>query len=139
VQYRLRTMSPAAIANATTATEGLENLLKKAQNSFTFQDALTKCSSKRYPLSRIRRLFAQLSLCQKRPMWEFPEPEYIRVLAFNDRGRELLRKMKTKATLPLITKPEYLYAADIAATDVLASLQNQPVGLDFTTSPVYVK
>lgn len=139
VQYRLRTMNPLQIAQATTATEGLEHLVKKAQNAFTFQDALAKCSSKRYPLSRIRRLFAQLALCQERPMWEFPEPEYIRVLAFNNLGRELLKTMKTTATLPVITKPETLYAADIAATDILASLQNQPVGLDFTTSPIYIK
>jgi len=139
VQYRLRTMNPTDIAKATTATEGLENFIKKAQNAFTFQDALEKCSSKRYPTSRIRRLFAQLALCQERPMWEFAEPEYIRVLAFNDKGRELLKEMKTTATLPVITKPETLYAADIAATDILASLQNQPVGLDFTTSPIYVK
>lgn len=139
VQYRLRMMNPTEIAQATTANEGLENFLKRAQNSLTWEDALSACSSKRYPASRIRRLFCQLALCQERQMWEFKEPEYLRVLAFNNQGRELLKEMKTTATLPIITKAETLYAADVAATDLLATLQNQPVGLDFTTSPVYIK
>ncbi len=139
VQYRLRMMSPAEIAQSTTANEGLENFLKRAQNSLTWEDALSACSSKRYPTSRIRRLFCQLALCQERGMWEFDRPEYLRVLAFNDRGRELLKEMKTAATLPIITKAQTLYSADVAATDLLAALQNQPVGLDFTTSPVYVR
>lgn len=138
VQYRLRMMTPADIAAATTTTEGLENLLKKSQNCLTWDDAVNQCSTKRYPLSRIRRLFCQLALCQERPMWEFQEPEYLRVLAFNDTGREILKEMKEAATLPVITKPETLYAADVAATDLLASLQGQPVGLDFTTSPKYL-
>lgn len=138
VQYRLRMMSPTEIAAATTTTEGLENLLKKSQNCLTWNEALAKCSTKRYPTSRIRRLFCQLALCQERPMWEFSEPEYLRVLAFNDTGREILKEMKKTATLPVITKPETLYAADVAATDLLASLQGQPVGLDFTTSPKYL-
>lgn len=139
VQYRLRMMNPPEIAQATTANEGLENFLKRAQNSLTWEDALSACSSKRYPTSRIRRLFCQLALCQERQMWEFKEPEYLRVLAFNNQGRELLKEMKTIATLPIITKAETLYAADVAATDLLATLQNQPVGLDFTTSPVYIE
>lgn len=139
VQYRLRMMNPAEISQATTANEGLENFLKRAQNSLTWEDALSACSSKRYPTSRIRRLFCQLALCQERGMWEFDRPEYLRVLAFNDKGRELLKEMKTTATLPIITKAQTLYSADVAATDLLATLQNQPVGLDFTTSPVYLK
>ena len=32
------------------------------------------------------------------------EPKYLRILAFNDRGREILAQMKKTATLPIITK-----------------------------------
>jgi hypothetical protein len=32
-------------------------------------------------------------------------PQYLRVLAFNDRGRALLKTMKKTAQLPVITKP----------------------------------
>ena len=31
-------------------------------------------------------------------------PPYIRVLGFNDRGREILKQMKEKSKLPIITK-----------------------------------
>lgn len=139
VQYRLRILTPQQIYNATTANEGLENLLKKAQNANSWQEALQICSTKRYPTNRIRRLFCQLVLCQERHTWQTDKPQYLRVLAFNDKGRKLLKEMKITATLPIITKAENLYPVDIAATDILATLQKETVGLDFTTSPVYEK
>ena len=81
-----------------------------------------------------------------------PEPAYLRVLAFNDRGRGLLRSMKETATLPVITKTgsaeQYrqtgmypLLQLDAAAADLFQLLNGNAglYGTNFTTSPVYVK
>jgi predicted nucleotidyltransferase len=91
--YRLRLLTPAQIAEQCQCTEGLENLLKQAENCSSLEEAVTMCSKKRYPRTRIRRLFMQLLLGKERSMLEQAEPAYIRVLAFNDVGRQLLKEM----------------------------------------------
>ena len=81
-----------------------------------------------------------------------PEPAYLRVLAFNDRGRCLLKEMKETATLPVIIKPgskeQYkntalypLLQLDNHAADLYQLLNGNAgiYGSCFTTSPLYVK
>ena len=110
-------------------------------------------TSKRNPLPSVRRLALQLLLHKGRAFWtETPEPAYLRVLAFNNRGRNLLKKMKETAKLPVVTKPgsieHYkntalypLFQLDADAAD-LYQLLNGNIGIYgtcFTTSPLYVK
>ena len=153
ISYRLRLLTPSEIANCCQCTEGLENLLKQAAICTTLEEAVTLCSNKRYPATRIRRLFMQLLLDKERCYLEQAEPAYIRVLAFNDEGRQLLKIMKETATLPIITKlgknPSngqslaftQQLELELAASDVLALLQNTPapIGSDFLNSPYYHK
>ena len=153
LSYRLRLLAPSEIANRCQCTEGLENLLKQAANCTNLEEAVTLCSNKRYPATRIRRLFMQLLLDKERCYLEQAEPAYIRVLAFNDTGRQLLKVMKETATLPIITKlgknPSsgqslaftQQLELELAASDVLALLQNTPsqMGSDFLNSPYYHK
>ena len=103
LRYKLRLMSVDAIADACQCSEGLENLLKDAAACPSFAEALQLCTSKRYTTSRIRRLFMQLLLDVPRWRWEDNAPAYLRVLAFNDTGRQLLKQMKATASLPIIT------------------------------------
>ena len=152
ISYRLRLLAPSEIANRCQCTEGLENLLKQAANCTTLEEAVTSCSNKRYPATRIRRLFMQLLLDKERSYLEQTEPAYIRVLSFNDEGRQLLKIMKETATLPIITKlgknPSngqslaftQQLELELAASDVFALLQNTPapIGSDFLNSPYYL-
>ena len=153
ISYRLRLLAPSEIASRTQCTEGLENLLKQAANCTNLEEAVTMCSNKRYPATRIRRLFMQLLLDKERCYLEQAEPAYIRVLAFNDTGRQLLKIMKETANLPIITKlgknPSngqslaftQQLELELAASDVLALLQNTPsqMGSDFLNSLYYHK
>ena len=153
ISYCLRLLTPSEIANRCQCTEGLENLLKQAANCTILEEAVALCSNKRYPATRIRRLFMQLLLDKERSYLEQAEPAYIRVLAFNDEGRQLLKIMKETATLPIITKlgknPSngqsltftQQLELELAASDVLALLQNTPApkGSDFLNSPYYHK
>ncbi|MBQ9256922.1 MAG: nucleotidyltransferase family protein, partial [Acidaminococcaceae bacterium] len=114
------------------------------------------CSSvanRRDPLPAVQRLCLQLLLQKPRSFWTAPpEPSYIRVLAFNNRGRNLLKEMKHTATLPLITKAgnesQYLHTemyrllqADADAADLFQLLRGNRgrYGTCYTNSPVYVK
>ena len=162
LRYKLRLMSVDAIADACLCSEGLENLLKDAAACPSFAEALQLCTSKRYTTSRIRRLFMQLLLDVPRWRWEDNAPAYLRVLAFNDTGRQLLKQMKATASLPIITglyrnwpqrlqhlqlRQQQIYSQqlllELRATELWSLLQLNPSlnrsGNDFLTSPAYVK
>lgn len=162
LRYRLRLMSVDAIADACQCSEGLENLLKDAAACPSFAEALQLCTSKRYTTSRIRRLFMQLLLDVPRWRWEDNAPAYLRVLAFNDTGRQLLKQMKSTASLPIITglyrnwpqrlqhlsmRQQQIYIKqlelELKATELWSLLQLNPslnrCGNDYLISPSYVK
>ena len=155
--YRLRLLSPAEIAARTECSEGLENRLKQAADCSSLAEAVAACSSKRYTASRCRRLLLQLLCDVPREAWAQQHAAYLRVLAFNDTGRQLLKQMKKTAYLPLITKlgrgwqydagqAEACHAQlalELKATDVWSLLQKRPElnrqGNDYYLSPAYVK
>lgn len=153
LSYRLRLLTPSEIAEQCQCTEGLENLLKQAVNCTTLKEAVALCSNKRYPATRIRRLFMQLLLGKERSYLEQAAPAYIRVLAFNDVGRQLLKHMKNTSSLPIITKLgknptngqskafTQQLELDLSASDILALLQTPPAisGNDYLNSPYYLQ
>ena len=104
LSYQLLLKSPEQLQNSTLVSEGLENLLYKARTASDYEQAVSLCIGKRYPANRIRRLFCQLLLDLPREYYQQTAPAYLRVLAFNDTGRQLLKVMKEKARLPIITK-----------------------------------
>jgi predicted nucleotidyltransferase len=155
LKYRLRLLTPQHLAERCEASEGLENLLSKAADCASLQSALASCSSKRYTASRIRRLLLQILLDLPKAVWQQQAPAYLRVLAFNDIGRQLLHRMKTSAQLPSINKlgknalcnDSVAYrtqlSAEVTATDLWSLLQKDASlnrsGNDFYHSPVYVR
>lgn len=89
------------------AAEGLTQRLERAGKSCTSLEAFFELAkTKRYTRARLNRLvlWAWLGLTAD----QVPDaPAYIRVLGFNDRGREVLRRMKERAALPILTKPAH--------------------------------
>lgn len=151
ISYRLRMLTPQQISLSCQCSEGLENVLKRAESCTSLAEAVAECSGKRYPASRIRRLFLQLLLHQKAEDFAQSEPAYLRILAFNEQGRSLLKDIKKNSSLPLLTKLgrnpfrnqsgafRQQLELDITASDLLALLQQRPSGSDFLTSPYYRK
>ena len=154
LKYRLRLLTPQQLAERCEASEGIENLLSKAADCTSLQAALA-ASSKRYTASRIRRLLLQIILDRPKAVWQQQVPAYLRVLAFNNTGRQLLHKMKTNAQLPIINKlgKNALYndnaayrtqlSAEVTATDLWSLLQKDAAlnrsGNDFYQAPVYIR
>ena len=76
------------------------------------------------------------------------EPPYLRVLGFNARGREVLKEMKQKARLPILTKPAHaraldgpgrqLFELEARCTDLYGLFLPQlpPPGQEWTRGPV---
>lgn len=103
VLYKLRNMTSEDFLKIEDVSEGLENRIEKCVKEATSLDGLYDAiKTKRYTHSRIRRIVLRGFLGITRDMPS--QPEYLRILAFNERGREMLAQMKKTAELPIITK-----------------------------------
>ena len=110
--FKLRTMSVEDLSKLPDVTEGLEyRIFEAVRNSTSYYELLEKIKTKRYTLSRIRRilLFAYLGVTKE--LLETPVP-YIRVLGFNEKGAKLLKECKEKTKLPIVTRPKDLKNLD---------------------------
>ena len=100
---RLRVMSAEDFAQIEDVNEGLENRIYNAvRQSASVEDIYKLIKTKRYTLSRIRRIIlkAYLGITKE---YSFDVP-YIRILGFNSKGKELLPILKKNAKLPIISK-----------------------------------
>ncbi len=103
VLYKLRTMSEKDFLEIDDVSEGLENRIVSAVKTAKSLDELYDLiKTKRYTHSRIRRIIlrAYLGITKDMPK----NPQYLRILAFNEKGRNMLSEMKKSAQLPVVTK-----------------------------------
>lgn len=143
--YKLRSMSKEEIKALPDVSEGLHNRIYNSFRNFnSLKEILTDIKTKRYTLARIRRIIicALLGITKdelKR------RPAYLRVLAFNEKGAEILGEIKKNSKLPLITNvaegyknlsgsAKKAFEIDLLASDIysLATDKIQPSGGDFT-------
>lgn len=99
--YHLKTLSAEQLAALPEVQEGIEYRIYDAvRQASGLDDLLMRIKSKRYALSRIKRilLYAMLGITRENAVLE---PGYIRVLAFNQRGREILRTARRSSILPI--------------------------------------
>mgnify|MGYP004500632601 CR=1 FL=1 len=97
--YNLRNMSIQEIANMPDVTEGMEHLIKKAANSCnTIDEFVNIVSSKRYTNTRIKRIliYSLLKITKKDMAISKKYNPYIRVLGFNQKGKEMISEIKKK-------------------------------------------
>ncbi len=99
--------TPEEIARCTDCSEGLENRLRAAIRSCPDYDAvLEKVVSKRYTLSRIKRLLAQnfLSLSKKETLEALRSPLYYRALCVKAEKKEALFSALSQGAFPLLAR-----------------------------------
>ncbi len=103
VLAKLRSMTAEDFLQIEDVTEGLENRIVQAvKTAENLQELYDSIKTKRYAHSRIRRIILKSYLSVTK---EFScDVPYIRIIGFNEKGRELLTEMKSKAALPIISK-----------------------------------
>ncbi len=149
VLYHFRKESLEALQKICDMREGLEHKFKKALQISTTVDKLADTvKSKRYTRTRIDRIIVN-SLLGIHDSDTKLDPQYARVLAFNEKGQEILANMKKTSLIPIITKtadaksdnPEFkrMLEKDILSTDIYSVITNQETGLDYKTSPIVIK
>ena len=103
---RLRGMEQADWVQAAHGSEGLWSKVWKAvQAQPDYERVLEASKSKRYPRTRLQRLLlcAYLGIDTQTLLREAP---YVRVLAFDEKGRTLLREMRRNGVLPIVNAGE---------------------------------
>lgn len=100
---KLRTMSKEDFLQIEDVSEGLENrIIDAVRTSVSLEEIYDKIKTKRYTHSRIRRIIQKAYMgITKEYSRDVP---YIRVLGFNEKGREILSKMKERSNLPIISR-----------------------------------
>lgn len=150
IMARLRLLSEEDFCALPDATEGLGNRFYKAVRSeATVEAILSAVKTKRYPLSRLRRMVISAALGIREDMATKPVP-YARLLASTEKGRALLRDMREKSAVPVLTKPaaarelpgeaRQIFELTAAARDFYVlgyeAAEERKCGSDWRTSPV---
>lgn len=137
-------------------TEGLEYRLLKATSARNFSELIETLKARRYTVSRVRRLLLYFLLnVTAAEVAELDVTPCARVLAFNERGRALLKKISapvvTKLTKHLNRRDIYerrrtlepyqkILLLDVLATNLRELLHETPYPIqkDFSTPPAYI-
>jgi predicted nucleotidyltransferase len=103
ILYKLRTSTIEEISGVYDVSHGLEyRILQAGQKSTNLDGLLFGIKSKRYTLSRVRRIVLSLLLGITKDDVSMIPP-YARVLAMNSKGIEILSHIKGRANIPIDT------------------------------------
>ena len=138
-------------------TEGLEFRLLNAMSAKNFSELIETLTARRYTASRIRRLLLYFLLnLTAEDVAEFDKTTCIKILAFNQRGRALLKKIPAQKIIKLtkhlnrrdlyerrrILEPyQKILLFDVSATDLRGFLFEtpRPPQKDFSTPPIFIR
>lgn len=99
---RLRSVSEAEFEQVPYGSEGLwRKLMRACREQTSLEQIIEAVKSKRYTRTRIMRMLLCAFLGITEQMLQQPAP-YVRVLAFDDVGRTMLRQMRDEGSIPLV-------------------------------------
>lgn len=124
IKYKLLTEGY-NLKNIFDVSEGLDNkILKELTSSSSLCELILNTKSKRYSYTRISRLLLHFFLGFENYNIEKllkGTPDYIRPLAFNQTGCKILKEIKKKGNVRIITKVSKEYNNDYLAMDILGT------------------
>lgn len=137
----LRLAPLSALADLPEMNEGLHYKFKEAAITATcLEELLAAVKSKRYSRTRLQRLLIHALLQSNRSQFAlFDEagPLYARILAFNNRGRNILRHVIRNAAIPVITKTAHFLDSRTLASGNMSPLQKM-LGYDILATDIHV-
>lgn len=153
----LRRTSASELQQIIDISEGLENrIVKTALGCNNLEEFLHALKTKRYTYTRLQRFLIHLLLnyTKEQAVHLKNGPPYLRLLGYTPKGQKLLKEIKKKSTLPLITKGAHIYKylhnnpttqcfwkMDVKATNLYTLLYHQQLNrkgnLDYLQEPVF--
>ena len=100
----------------------IENRINKyINNSNSLEELLNNIKTKRYTYNRLKRILTYILLSITKEDCNNLTLEYIRVLGFDKKGKELLNKIKKEIDIPILTNYEDKYLnKDLNINNILA-------------------
>ncbi len=132
---RLKSIKKEELMLLPDCNEEIASRLKEASFKNTFEEIVAEASCRRYTQSRIRRILCNMIIGND--FKEYVSPTYIRPLAFNKKGSEILRLMKETSSLLIasrgaVLKDDALFKLECNATDVYNLVHNIEGGGEFS-------
>jgi len=132
--YIIKTKPKSEIAKSLDISEGLENrIISASEQNYLISDIIQKVKTKRYTLSKIRRIILQILLnTTKESFGEFNNKTipYIRVLGFKKSSEHLLKELHRQASVPAITNLKQ-------AKNLLDERRHNMLEYELMTSDIY--
>lgn len=135
IKYILLTFSSENLGTIHLVSDGIENLMKNTiSDSKSMDEFLTKCCSKRYSKTYIKRILIQI-LCNTNAQWAKEilsnKPPYIRILGSNSLGRKYLSLIRKSCPTPILNrfkgKDYSLLQNELVASNVYYALEKEPI------------
>ena len=141
--HTLRGMPPEKIAEIPGVGEGLEQRIARcAQEAAGREELLEALKCKRYTRARLSRICAcALLKMTKSTVESHAKPEYARLIGMREDARPLLRELKARSRLPIVSdaaqlRGDAVFDLECRATDLRALLCDEPserrAGQEFT-------
>lgn len=127
------------------ASEGIDNkIVQNIGKANSLDELINLCKSKRYSYTRLNRILCHVLLCVDNELLSLRKspPKYIRILGFNNKGREILKEIKQNSEINIVnklskSKPDPLLDFDIKATNIYSLLNpSVKINSDYLNSPI---
>lgn len=127
------------------ASEGIDNkIVQNIGKANSLDELINLCKSKRYSYTRLNRILCHVLLCVDNELLSLRKspPKYIRILGFNNKGREILKEIKRNSEINIVnklskSKPDPLLDFDIKATNIYSLLNpSVKINSDYLNSPI---
>lgn len=140
--YALRSASREVLSDIFDCSPALASRFMAASRETDLESIIASVKAKNFTESRIRRVLWNLVL--KNSMSPFTDPEYIRIIAQNKCGSDVISEMKKNASLPVIQKSVELkgspiFETEARATDIYNIVRRISSGEDYRHSPCLIK
>lgn len=137
VASRLKVISEEELCLLPDCNSEIAARLKAASIYNTFEEIIDSVSCRRYTQSRIRRILCNMIVGNT--FKTAPSPTYIRPLAFSKTGSEVLRKMKSTASLTIASrgaalKNDSIFNLECRCTDIYSLVCGKKGGKEYSTA-----
>lgn len=148
LKYKIITSKKEDLAKINEVTEGLENkLITSVSTSSNYNDLLSHIKSKRYQMSKIKRMLNNIILDITKLDFDNifnSDQMYAHVLSTSNRGKILLSKISKNSIIPLITSlndnalnnlsniQRKMLEKDILSSNIYSILNNEQINKDYT-------
>lgn len=148
IKYKIVTSNKDYLSNISEITEGLENRLIYAVSiSNTYDEFINNIKSKRYQMSKIKRMLNNIILDITKKDFETiknSNESFAHVLAISEHGKKLLSKISKNSSIPLITSinddtlkqlsctQQKMLNLDILSSNIYSIITNDSINKDYT-------